>query len=350
MKRAPNKKYKPLGLGLIGAGEFGHFASKVLDRAKGFRLAGVADISEPAARRIAKAYGVRKYPDYQALLTSPEITLVMINTPNDLHKQMAIETLRAGKHLFCEKPIATSLPDVRKIYKAAQTHRRLVGVDLVLRTNQFYDFLKKTVPKLGRLRSMSVNNQATETTIKTQWYWDDKRSGGWFPTADIHFYDLFIHLGGSLQIKVTSAAQYRSKRSGRTTALALTARSGARQVLSVYHSFQSTGQLVSAQVGLEFDRAHVEISGWVPEKMRIISQNRLPQTRPRRVGSLWVSQLSLRQSRESEYHAMVRRGLENLVEAIRAKTKQSSYQDPQEIIASHRIAFKAQDKAVRIYA
>lgn len=320
-------------LGIIGAGEFGHFASEVLDKIKDLKLVGVADLNERSARQIAKRYRVPIFKDYRNLLQLKNLDIVMINTPNDLHEKMAIDALKSGKHVFCEKPLALTNQGVQRIFKQAEKSNRLVGVDFVLRQNRFYQLIKSKLKSFGRLRQMTVNNQATESTIKEKWYWDPRRSGGWFLTADIHFYDLFYYLGGS-KISSLAASEYINQKTKRTKAITTDLQSENGSQLYIHHNFSANYKSVSCRVFLDFEQAHVAIEGWVPTKMVIVQDAK-------------KTQYSLDTDRETEYHLMVKRGLENLASAIAKRIPQRAYCDPKMIITAHAIAQIATQKAIK---
>lgn len=324
-----------LGLGLIGAGEFGHFASEVLDRIRGMELRAVSDVREQAARKIAARYRVPLYGNYRDLLNDRRVDLVMIMTPNDLHEPMAIASLKAGKHVFCEKPLAIRLAGVRSIFKHAASAKRLVAADFPLRHNRFYQTIQRNRSRYGRLRSIMVENQATEATIATPWYWDHKRSGGWFLTADIHFYDLAIFLGGWQKPHKISATEYVASRSKRTQAITTHVQFEKGSQLYIHHSFTATPSTATAVIELDFDRAHVRVRGWVPTQATITQGNH-------------IKTYHLDRNRETEYHAMVRGGLEALASAIRTKLPQQALISEAAVIASHRIAQQATKVARRV--
>lgn len=322
-----------LNLAIVGTGEFGHFAGAVLDTLRGAQLAAVCDVNERQAQTLARRYKTPLYASFTELLSDPQIDLVMINTPNYLHEPMTIEALKAGKHVFCEKPLALTERGVKKIFDQAEKIDKLVGVDFVLRTNRFYELVHRRAASFGTLRSITVNNQATESTIQTPWYWQAERSGGWFTTADIHFYDLFYYLGGGSQAPTSvNATEYRNRISGKTVAITTHALFGAGSQLYVHHNFAAARSGIGTSVVIDFDKAHVELDGWVPTDMRIIHNGRL-------------TQYHLDHDRETEYHAMVRTGLERLAQAVTNDLPQEKLIDPTEVLLAHRIGEEAQGRA-----
>lgn len=117
-----------LRLGLIGTGFMGKThvfgfatAQKVFDLPCDIVLHTVADATEDAARRAAGAWGfARATADWRSLVADPDIDIVDITAPNALHKEMALAAIAAGKHVYCEKPLAPLAEDAREMAEAAE--------------------------------------------------------------------------------------------------------------------------------------------------------------------------------------------------------------------------------------
>ncbi len=117
-----------LNIGLIGTGFMGKthvfgFASapKVFDLPYEIVLHTVADISVEAAERARAEFGfLRASADWKSLIADPEIDVIDITAPNALHKEMALAAIAAGKHVYCEKPLAPLAQDARAMAEAAE--------------------------------------------------------------------------------------------------------------------------------------------------------------------------------------------------------------------------------------
>lgn len=116
-----------LEIGLIGTGfmgqthSFGYaIAEKAFDLPIRFNLNTVADVTEEAAARAAERYGFQNaVTDWRKIVNDPAIDVVSITAPNALHKEMALAAIAAGKHVYCEKPLAPRSEDAREMAKAA---------------------------------------------------------------------------------------------------------------------------------------------------------------------------------------------------------------------------------------
>lgn len=110
-----------LRVGLIGAGRMGSFhAESLARRVPGAILAAVADPLPGAAQRLADRLGVRAFSDLQSMLDDGEIDAVVIASPARTHAEWVIAAARAGKHVFCEKPMAITLEEADRAIAAAK--------------------------------------------------------------------------------------------------------------------------------------------------------------------------------------------------------------------------------------
>ena len=126
-----------LNVGLIGAGRIGKLhAEHLCRRIPRARLVAIADANAEAAQDCAERLGIsRTEQDYHALLADAGIEAVVICSPTDLHATMIEEAAAAGKHIFCEKPIARTLPEIDQALEAVEH----AGVKLQIGFNRRFD-------------------------------------------------------------------------------------------------------------------------------------------------------------------------------------------------------------------
>ena len=120
-------------IGLIGAGRIGRVHAQAYRQVSGGRLVAVADVIKPAAEKLAQEYGLESYQDYRDILVRPDIDAVLIATPNWLHAETAIAAARAGKHIFCQKPIALTLEDADAMIAGGNEAGVVLQVGFMLR-------------------------------------------------------------------------------------------------------------------------------------------------------------------------------------------------------------------------
>jgi myo-inositol 2-dehydrogenase/D-chiro-inositol 1-dehydrogenase len=112
-----------VGVGLIGSGRMGAFhAETVARRVPGARLVAVADPAPGAADRLTGALGGgRAYTDVAQLWDDPVVDAVVIAAPARSHADLVVAASAAGKHVFCEKPMAVTLADADRAIDAARS-------------------------------------------------------------------------------------------------------------------------------------------------------------------------------------------------------------------------------------
>ena len=122
-----------IGVGLIGTGYMGKCHAlawtgvhAVFGDGPAVRLEHLCEVTPELAAKRAGEFGfARSGSDWRALMVDPKVDVVSITTPNQFHAEMAIAALEAGKHVWCEKPMATSLADARRMADAAKASGRV---------------------------------------------------------------------------------------------------------------------------------------------------------------------------------------------------------------------------------
>lgn len=125
-----------LGVGLIGTGYMGKCHAlawtsvrAVFGTGPKVRLAHLVEVDRDLAARRGQELGFdRAGSDWRALMQDPEVDVVSITTPNHLHADMAVAALEAGKHVWCEKPMATTLEDARRMLAAAKASGKVAAL------------------------------------------------------------------------------------------------------------------------------------------------------------------------------------------------------------------------------
>ncbi len=111
---------KKLRLGIIGAGEFSTTHITGALRVKEAEIVAICDVDIEKAEALAKTYYIENvYSDYKELLKRKDIDAVTLPLPDQVHKQITIDALRAGKHVLCEKPMSLDLDECKEMIKVA---------------------------------------------------------------------------------------------------------------------------------------------------------------------------------------------------------------------------------------
>jgi len=107
-------------LGIIGCGHVSTIHLPLLTSSPRYEVRAMADVVEASAKQRAESFKVKYWStDYHALLSDDQIEAVFVLTPPAMHAAIAVDALRAGKHVFCEKPLATTTEQCRNVIDAA---------------------------------------------------------------------------------------------------------------------------------------------------------------------------------------------------------------------------------------
>ena len=115
-----------LKVGIIGAGYIGGVHAAALARDERVRVAAVHDIIGERAERLAQQAGAAVSASAEELIEASDA--VYITTPNTKHTALALAAIDAGKHVFCEKPMATNTSDARLVMEAASGSKQVFQV------------------------------------------------------------------------------------------------------------------------------------------------------------------------------------------------------------------------------
>lgn len=186
-----------INVALIGAGRIGKLhGDNLLAHFPQVKLTAVASIPLETGREWAEQKGIKRITDnYKELTDDPDIDAVLICSSTDTHAQIIIEAAQSGKHIFCEKPIATSVPRIVEALSAVKS----AGVKLQVGFNRRFDphfakaqdmIQKGDIGDLHILRITSRDPEAPPVEYV-------KVSGGMFMDMTIHDFDMARFLSGS---------------------------------------------------------------------------------------------------------------------------------------------------------
>jgi predicted dehydrogenase len=118
-------------LGIIGVGQIGKSHIRKYEDVPDCEIVAVADINEDEARRVAAEFSIPKvFTEFRKMLELDAIDAVDVCLHNNFHAPVTIAALEAGKHVYCEKPMAGSYPDALAMHQAAARHDRKLAIQL----------------------------------------------------------------------------------------------------------------------------------------------------------------------------------------------------------------------------
>jgi predicted dehydrogenase len=196
---------KRIKVAIIGTGFTGRIHTEALRRLGNIEVAAVAGSSKERAQKFADGvYIDRATGDYRELLSDPTIEAVHICSPNELHFEQAMYCMGAGKHILCEKPLAASVEEGRKMLSLAE-EKNLVHCT---------SYNQRAYPQVQQMRQMRIagmfgNIRIVQGTYSQDWLFLDTdwnwriESGKSRTFADIgtHWCDMAEHVTG---LKITS--------------------------------------------------------------------------------------------------------------------------------------------------
>ncbi len=125
---------KKLRIGLVGAGNIANVHLNAYKKHDNAEIAAICDINEKALNKTADKYDIKeRYTSIDEMLEKAELDAVDVCVWNNAHSECAIKALNKGLDVMCEKPMAISLAEAEKMYKAAKENNRLLMIGFVMR-------------------------------------------------------------------------------------------------------------------------------------------------------------------------------------------------------------------------
>ena len=185
-----------LGIGLIGCGRWGRRLAEMAQRLDGARMVAVQDLIFSTAQELGDSLGVSAYPTYQELLNDPKVDAVLVVIPHSLHGEVCMASAKAGKHIFCEKPLAINVQQCYRMIDAAEKHGVKLMCGQVTRLYPVYARAAKIV-KSGRLGDLAAVNLSSLTHIdRVSWWARSETMGALLHSPGVHAIDYLLFVCG----------------------------------------------------------------------------------------------------------------------------------------------------------
>jgi len=182
-----------LKVGVIGAGFIGNCHAQAWQNVNNAKLLKIADIEELKAKKVAQQYNIEYTSNPEDLINDKNLDIVDVCLPTDLHQEFVIKGAKAKKHIFCEKPLARTIEDGKKMIDICRENKVKFMVGHVLRFFPEYSLIKQQIDagivgKPGIIRVSRLNVFPVSETGKN-WYGNFERSGGVIFDMAIHDLD-----------------------------------------------------------------------------------------------------------------------------------------------------------------
>jgi myo-inositol 2-dehydrogenase / D-chiro-inositol 1-dehydrogenase len=193
--REEGRQMDRIKVGIVGAGYIGGVHGALLARDERVRVAAVCDVIGERAERLARSTGAEVAGTAEELIKA--VDAVYITTPNTRHTGLALSAIAAGKHVFCEKPMATSLEDAGAVLDAAAGSDTVFQVGHNRRFAPVYSTLKRLIEESGPSHSAHVKMNRGEL-INPEWVGNPEVTGGFLFETTIHMFDMMRFLFGEV--------------------------------------------------------------------------------------------------------------------------------------------------------
>ena len=193
----------PVAVGIVGLGRWAKVLTRAVRTSNSIEIVQGYSRSEESRAGFQNEFGVKSAPDLAALLANPEIKGVILTVPNEQHLPLAREVAKAGKHVYTEKPIASTLEEGLAIEALEKTYGVSVTVGHSARLMAGIRAMGKAIEsgELGRVGFMEANfsnERALELTPKAWRWYKDRAPGGPLSQLAIHQFDVLHYLGGEI--------------------------------------------------------------------------------------------------------------------------------------------------------
>lgn len=207
---------EPLKLGFVGVGWIGRNRMEVLLKNSNSKAILIAEPSEEnASKALKSAEDASIVEDLEQMLKDEEVDGIIIATPSAMHADQSIRALKAGKAVFCQKPLGRTAEEVKNVISASMKADKYLGVDFSYRYTRAFQAVHKLIKsgEIGEIFSVDLVFHNAYGPDK-DWFYDIKRSGGGcVMDLGIHLVDLALwSLGFPEVTDVTSHLFHQGKK------------------------------------------------------------------------------------------------------------------------------------------
>lgn len=192
-------------MAIVGFGGMANWHDDEIRTIEDLEIAGIWDIKEER-RKFAAEKGLPVYGSLEELLADGETELVLIATPNDVHKPLAIAAMEAGKNVISEKPVTLNSSDLREMTEASERTGRFLTVHQNRRWDEDYLTVKKILEegKLGELVRLESRVHGSRG-IPGDWRQEKEHGGGMILDWGVHLLDQMVMLFPEVPVCSVSA-------------------------------------------------------------------------------------------------------------------------------------------------
>lgn len=178
----------------------GSWHADLIKNIDGLSVAGICDI-EQKRKEYARVNGLHVYAEYEEMLSDPEVDLILVATPNDLHKPLAIRAMQAGKHVVSEKPVTLNSGELLEVAEVSRKTGKLFTVHQNRRWDEDFLAVRKIYQEdmLGKVYRIESRVHGSRG-IPGDWRQHPERGGGMVLDWGVHLLDQALQLMGEIRL------------------------------------------------------------------------------------------------------------------------------------------------------
>jgi predicted dehydrogenase len=192
---------KRLGIGILGCGKAGKYHAYWYSKNPHCTIKGFYNRSTEKAETLAKNYNAEVFKEWEEMVKDPEIDIISVCTPVNLHKDQVIFALNNKKHVLCEKPMALSSDECQLMIDSAAKNDARLGVFFNMRFNPVTEAVNANIKSIGKIISIDMSFQFNRKELG--WRGQESMGTGVLMELGTHAIDLALYWVGDI-IKISS--------------------------------------------------------------------------------------------------------------------------------------------------
>lgn len=188
---------------IVGCGHMGASHARAYHQREDCEIVGVVSRGPLSRGKLSDELGgIQEYDDFHGALQDTDPDLVIISTFPDTHAEYAIDAMKAGAHVFVEKPLAETVEDAERVSKTAERTERKLVVGYILRQHPSWSRFVELAGTLGKplVMRMNLNQQSSGE----DWTWHKNLMNSLSPIVDcgVHYVDIMCQMTGAKPVRV----------------------------------------------------------------------------------------------------------------------------------------------------
>jgi predicted dehydrogenase len=193
-----------IGVGHRGSQQAAYMDENFSDRAK---IVALADIDQGNLERCAARLGRSTpdlYPDWRAVVARDDVDAVCVSTPQYTHREIVVAACEAGKHVYCEKPMALTVADCKDMIIAGRKAEKVLLVGQQMRYHLHLNRMSQLIDEglIGKPRLVWLKEFRNPFPSNMKWAFDKSKSGGALVEKSCHHFDVFSWMLRSRAVRV----------------------------------------------------------------------------------------------------------------------------------------------------